>query len=385
MQRAVRLAQAATAAVVRLNPLSLCRTHPSSSVQTILTNTYSRLHGKPQLRLISTHSTPLLSSTTSTAASSATAATPASQPSSSSSSPSSSPLSDVILTPPPFASSQHGSSGDRRFVYLKGVKVDGRSKRFYASVGLEEVNTVRGREIALLLDGRFIVTPYDQLLTLPTTAAALAVAFEWDAQADFIRPASMPMTNIAVTALDQAFVDRERFFGHFDGCIKTDSVFMRVRHPPGLVTQQRRHWDPLLLWFRDRYRCTLQTTFELRAPDQSEDSVAIQKELLRSLDGWQLAALDVATTVSKSFVISWALLANRLSVQQAAEAARVEENYQQRQYGTVEGVYGHGIEVEYTKMTLAAAKMFCNLVTNLPTETQQPAATGQQQQQQQRQ
>ena len=129
-------------------------------------------------------------------------------------------------TPAPLVAPAFGTNDDkdRRFVYIKGVKNDGRSKRFYAKVSIEPVQTVRGEEFGLTLDGRFIVTPYNQILSTPTRAAATGIAFEWDTQGDFIRPASMPLTNICVTALDQAHTDRKRFLSHFRNAMQTDSV-----------------------------------------------------------------------------------------------------------------------------------------------------------------
>jgi hypothetical protein len=141
-----------------------------------------------------------------------------------------------IIVAPAFGTPNHTPY---KFMYLKGVKTDGRTKRFYDAVRLEEVETVRGREVAVLLDGRYVVTHYDQLLTCPTTAAALAVAFEFDSQGDFIRPISMPMTHIIVTALDQALVDRERFIKHFQAAMHTDSVLSVTRTRHGSKLQLR--------------------------------------------------------------------------------------------------------------------------------------------------
>ena len=129
------------------------------------------------------------------------------------------------------------------------------------------------------------------------------------------------------------------------------------------MSQQKKQWDPLLQWFRDRYGCQFRTTLEFETPEQDAKTVEIQQSLLESLTPWQLAALDSLTTVTKSFLISWALITDRLSINQAFEAARLEENFQMRQYGQVEGIYGHGIEMEFTRMTLAAAKTWVNLVT----------------------
>jgi hypothetical protein len=134
------------------------------------------------------------------------------------------PSSSATATPLVAPAFGTNDDSDRRFVYIKGVKNDGRSKRFYAAVDIQPVATARGDEFGVRLDGRFVVTPYNQILSAPTLAAATGIAFEWDAQGDFIRPASMPLTNICVTALDQAFTDRARFLTHFKNAMQTDSV-----------------------------------------------------------------------------------------------------------------------------------------------------------------
>jgi ATP synthase F1 complex assembly factor 2 len=134
-----------------------------------------------------------------------------------------------------------------------------------------------------------------------------------------------------------------------------------------LVLQQRRQWDPLLTWFRQRYDCPLTTTLEIETPQQHEHTVRTQQHLLHCLNGWQLAVLDNLCTVTKSFVISWSLLAERLTVAQAFEAARLEENWQMRAYGKVEGIYGHGIDMEFVRMNINASKTMFNLLQDGPT------------------
>ena len=72
-------------------------------------------------------------------------------------------------------------------------------KRFYkqAAAGEHEGG------LTVLLDGRPVRTPQRTLLQLPGPALAAAVAAEWQAQGDEIVPASMPLTQLASTALDR--------------------------------------------------------------------------------------------------------------------------------------------------------------------------------------
>jgi hypothetical protein len=113
-------------------------------------------------------------------------------------------------TPAPLVAPAFGTQShtDARFMYLKGVKADGRSKRFYAKVGVVAVQTSRGAEFALQLDGRYVVTPHDHVISCPTRAAAMAIAFEWDSQGDFIRPISMPMVRLRNRGHEQMCIGR---------------------------------------------------------------------------------------------------------------------------------------------------------------------------------
>ena len=52
----------------------------------------------------------------------------------------------------------------------------------------------------IALDGRPMRTPARHELVVPSAALAEAIAAEWDAQQDEIRPAMMPLTRLAATA-----------------------------------------------------------------------------------------------------------------------------------------------------------------------------------------
>jgi len=58
------------------------------------------------------------------------------------------------------------------------------------------------------LDGRPMRTPTKHELIVPSAALAEAVAAEWDAQQDEIRPATMPLTRLAATAIDRTRTQR---------------------------------------------------------------------------------------------------------------------------------------------------------------------------------
>jgi chaperone required for assembly of F1-ATPase len=54
----------------------------------------------------------------------------------------------------------------------------------------------------VLLDGKPLRTPAKAPLDRPTRAVAKAVAAEWQAQAETVRPSTTPLARLAATAID---------------------------------------------------------------------------------------------------------------------------------------------------------------------------------------
>src|SRR5689334_15159030 len=74
-----------------------------------------------------------------------------------------------------------------------------RPRRFWTEAGHRQEPD--GRHV-LVLDGRPARTPARHPLSLPTRAAAEAVAAEWQAVGAEIDPTAMPMTRLVNSALD---------------------------------------------------------------------------------------------------------------------------------------------------------------------------------------
>ena len=99
----------------------------------------------------------------------------------------------------------------------------------------------------------------------------------------------------------------------------------------------------------------------IAAVKQTEDTRRKIRAVLESMDDWELAVMDTVSSVSRSLAVSLAVMHGQLEVNRAYECCRLEENYQMRKYGRVDGLFGHGIDIEYTKMKLGAARTFLNL------------------------
>ena len=246
------------------------------------------------------------------------------------------------------------------------VKHDGSTRRFYNSVDvfhrIGSVDAPGETGWAISLSGREVHTAKGFPLVLPTRRLALAVALEWQSQRERIVYSTMPLLNIAIVAIDRVRPDKDAFLDKFTPSIVVDSSCVRASGPPALKKLQAKHFDPLIRHLAAQHGIAMEPTEELMAPSiASEVAQARLSALLRSLDDFTIAALDAVTSLAKSVVVALAVLDGRLPLAAAFEACRVEENYQMRTYGRVDGIYGHGVDVEWTRMVLAAARTAGNL------------------------
>ncbi len=88
---------------------------------------------------------------------------------------------------------------------------------------------------------------------MPSAALAAAIAAEWDAQQDEIRPATMPLTRLAATAIDRTAAQRDTIVAEIANYAGTDLVCYRADHPPALAARQHAVWQPLIDWAAVRY------------------------------------------------------------------------------------------------------------------------------------
>src|SRR5687768_15600135 len=97
-------------------------------------------------------------------------------------------------------------------------------KRVYRAVSTRPAEGGWG----IALDGKPMRTPGKNDLAVPSEALAAAIAAEWDAQQDEIRPATMPLTRLAATAIDRTAVQRELVVAETAGYAGTDLVCYRA-------------------------------------------------------------------------------------------------------------------------------------------------------------
>ena len=205
-------------------------------------------------------------------------------------------------------------------------------KRFYRDA------TVRpgpdGGEV--LLDERPVKTPARRTLALPTEALAKAVAAEWNAQGDEVRPRTMPLTGLANAAIDRVAPDPDAFARGLAEYGESDLLCYRADGPAGLVARQSALWDPILAWARRRYDVNFEIVTGIIHRPQPAHTLAQLSQAVAARDPFELAALSPLVTISGSLVIALALAEQAIDFAAAWAAATLDEAWQAEKWGADE-------------------------------------------------
>lgn len=233
-------------------------------------------------------------------------------------------------------------------------------KRFWKTVGID----IRNDGIAVTLDKRALKTPSGNTLLLPKEKrlAATAIADEWENQEIFLKQHALPMTSITARAID-AFRDevtRKQVQATLLDYLDTDTICFHHDDPPPLVELQQKHWEPLLEWVRATYGVEVKVFDSVLLHSQPGQTRKVLGNVIAQMDPWEMAAMERATYVTKSFLIALALVKRHFAVEQAALAAQVEVESQIQRWGEVEDTH----DVDFYDVRRQLGSSAC-LVTNM--------------------
>ena len=205
-------------------------------------------------------------------------------------------------------------------------------KRFYRAATVEEFDGGFG----ISLDGRPVRTPARAALRVPTRVLAEALCEEWAAQGDRVDPLSMPLSQLANTALDRMPDARRETVAELVRYGETDLLCYRAERPEALVARQAALWLPLLDWLERRHGIALRTVVGVLPQPQDPDTIARLERAIDALDNFALTALHMGATGAGSIAIGLAMMEGEISAEQAAAAAFLDERHQIEQWGADE-------------------------------------------------
>lgn len=186
---------------------------------------------------------------------------------------------------------------------------------------------------AVLLDQRPVRTPAGKPFRVPSATLAAAVAAEWQAQEQEIRPDTMPLTRLCMNAIDQITDRRGDVLEEVLRYAGSDLICYRAVEPEALIERQQRHWQPLADWLVQAFGATLVVTSGLMPVAQPADALAAIRRAVEPLDGFRLTALAMATGAAGSLAVALALVHGRLDGDGAFEICQLDETFQIEQWG----------------------------------------------------
>jgi chaperone required for assembly of F1-ATPase len=201
-------------------------------------------------------------------------------------------------------------------------------QRFYKKAGVGQGEG----GFQILLDGKPVRTPARRTLAAPTQPLAEAIAAEWEAQTEAIDASKMPLTRLANAIIDGVADAPREVAGEIEKYLGSDLLFYRAGEPQGLVERQARYWDPVLAWAREALGARFVLAEGVVFVAQPEEALAAARSAVPG-DPWRLGASHVITTLTGSALLALALAAGKLSLEEAWEAAQVDEDWQMQQWG----------------------------------------------------
>jgi chaperone required for assembly of F1-ATPase len=193
-------------------------------------------------------------------------------------------------------------------------------KRFWKTVTVDNGT--------ILLDGRLVKTPGRITLRLPTPQLADAVAGEWRAVGDAIKPHEMPLTGLANAAVERApSAEALAVYG------ETDLLCYRAENPPELAAREAEVWDPLLDWARARFDIAFTVTAGIVHKAQPPATVARLAKAVAAYDDFHRTALSSLVTIGGSLVVALMLAEGAITPDAAFDACHLDELWQAELWG----------------------------------------------------
>ena len=199
-------------------------------------------------------------------------------------------------------------------------------RRFYKTVSVTP-------ERSVALDRKPIRTPKKELLVLPTEALACAVAAEWEAQGEKIRPTTMLLTKLANTAIDRVAAHRAKIVGEIVAYAGSDLVCYRAIGPAELQARQAAVWDPVLDFALTVLDARMEYVHGVTHRQQRPEALAAVQAYVEGLDDFAVAALFTLTTLTGSALLAAMIERRAVQPEAAWSAVHVDEDWQIDHWG----------------------------------------------------
>jgi len=151
---------------------------------------------------------------------------------------------------------------------------------------------------------------------------------------NIVRP--IKITN---TAIDKIKPNNIFYINEITDNLNNDMICYFANSPVELVDLQNKDWLPLINYMKSSYNIELIYTSKLFSINQKPDSLLKLKNILNEINIFKLSAIYTLSQITKSIIISLALVNNKISAKKAFENSNLEELYQISKWGKDEEAF----------------------------------------------
>ena len=204
-----------------------------------------------------------------------------------------------------------------------------------------KIDIVQGKKgkYLLNLNNKSLKTPDGNIIELPSIKLAKILLKDYESSfkskpLNIVRP--IKITN---TAIDKIKPNNIFYINEITDNLNNDMICYFANSPVELVDLQNKDWLPLINYMKSSYNIELIYTSKLFSINQKPDSLLKLKNILNEINIFKLSAIYTLSQITKSIIISLALVNNKISAKKAFENSNLEELYQISKWGKDEEAF----------------------------------------------
>ena len=202
-----------------------------------------------------------------------------------------------------------------------------------------DIVQVKQGKYQLNINNKSLKTPDGNIIELPSMKLAKLLLKDYESSfnsksLNIVRP--IKITN---TAIDKIKPNNIFYINEITNNLNNDMICYFANSPVELVDLQNKEWLPLINYMESSYNIELIYTSKLFSINQKPDSLLKLKNILNEINIFKLSAIYTLSQITKSIIISLALVNNKISAKKAFENSNLEELYQISKWGKDEEAF----------------------------------------------
>jgi len=206
------------------------------------------------------------------------------------------------------------------------------------NIKIDIIQSKKGKYL-LYINNKSLKTPDGNIIELPSMKLAKILLKDYESSfksksLNIVRP--IKITN---TAIDKIKPNNIFYINEITDNLNNDMICYFANSPVELVDLQNKEWLPLINYMKSSYNIELIYTSKLFSINQKPDSLLKLKNILNEINIFKLSAIYTLSQITKSIIISLALVNNKISAKKAFENSNLEELYQISKWGKDEEAF----------------------------------------------